>query len=119
VGRAGQEADIAWDAPSLLNIAREELRLTMGITAEPALSRVFIWERAMPQYVLGHPERLQRIEAALARLPGLALAGNGYKGIGIPDCIHSGEVAAEKILEFSSQPIPLLSPFPTGKGEEG
>jgi oxygen-dependent protoporphyrinogen oxidase len=73
----------------------------------------------MPQYVLGHPERLQRIEAALARLPGLALAGNGYKGIGIPDCIHSGEVAAEKILEFSSQPIPLLSPFPTGKGEEG
>jgi len=99
VGRAGQEADIAWDEASLLGIAREELRLTLGITTEPALSRVFIWERAMPQYVLGHPERLERIEAALAGLPGLALAGNGYRGIGIPDCIRSGELAAEKILE--------------------
>jgi oxygen-dependent protoporphyrinogen oxidase len=98
VGRAGQEGDITWDKDSLLGIAREELRLTLGITAEPVLSRVFIWERAMPQYVLGHPKRLERIEAALERLPGIALAGNGYKGIGIPDCIRSGEVAAEKIL---------------------
>ena len=52
----------------------------------------------MPQYELGHPARLQEIDTALERMPGLALAGNGYRGIGIPDCIHSGEIAAQKIL---------------------
>jgi oxygen-dependent protoporphyrinogen oxidase len=102
IGRAGQEELIDWDEGSLLQIAREELELTLGIAAEPDLSRVFIWEKAMPQYVLGHPARLRRIEDALQSLPGLALAGNGYRGIGIPDCIHSGELAADKILmDFS------------------
>ncbi len=81
----------------LLQIAREELRLTLGITAEPLVERVFIWEKAMPQYNLGHQDILQQIDAALTRLPGLALAGNGYRGIGIPDCIHSGEVAVNQL----------------------
>ena len=53
----------------------------------------------MPQYNIGHPERLKRIDAALQNHPELALAGNGYRGIGIPDCIHSGELAVKKILE--------------------
>ena len=52
----------------------------------------------MPQYNLGLPERLARIDAAVERLPGLALAGNGYRGIGIPDCIHSGEQAADCLV---------------------
>ena len=51
----------------------------------------------MPQYVLGHPERVERIEAALEGLPGLAVAGAAYRGVGIPDCIRSGEEAAEAI----------------------
>jgi oxygen-dependent protoporphyrinogen oxidase len=76
------------------------LRQTLGITAKSIISRVFLWENAMPQYNLGHPELLRRIEAALERHPGLALAGNGYRGIGIPDCIHSGELAVEKILNY-------------------
>ncbi len=92
-GEVGADCD-----PPLRAIAREELALTLGITAEPILSRVFIWEKAMPQYNLGHPERLARIDAALEKHPGLALAGNGYRGIGIPDCIHSGELAVEKIF---------------------
>ena len=99
VGRAGQ--DILWDEGELLDVAKEELKLTLGITAEPLISRVFMWEKAMPQYNLGHPEILKRIDAALEKYPGLALAGNGYRGIGIPDCIHSGEVAIQKILENS------------------
>ena len=98
VGRAGQEADIQWNEAGLLTLARDELRQTMGIQAEPSFARVFSWERAMPQYNLGHPERLVRIETSLQKSPGLALAGNGYRGIGIPDCIHSGEQAALKIL---------------------
>jgi oxygen-dependent protoporphyrinogen oxidase len=97
VGRAGQ--DIPWNENDLLALAKEELKLTLGITAEPLLHRVFMWENAMPQYNLGHPEILNRIDAALEKHSGLALAGNGYRGIGIPDCIHSGELAVNKILE--------------------
>ncbi len=103
VGRAGQ--DIPWNEDDLLELAKEELNLTLGITAEPILSRVFMWDKAMPQYNLGHPELLGRIDAALENHPGLALAGNGYRGIGIPDCIHSGELATEKVTrDLSREP---------------
>jgi oxygen-dependent protoporphyrinogen oxidase len=105
VGRAGQESDIPWDEAGLLDLAREELEFTLGIIAEPLVSRVFIWESAMPQYNLGHPEKLAQIDAALEKHPGLALAGNGYRGIGIPDCIHSGELAVEKILKHEGHKV--------------
>jgi len=99
IGRAGQESDIPWDNEGLLAVALEELELTLGITADPLLKRIFRWENAMPQYNLGHPERLARINTSLEKFPGLALAGNGYQGIGIPDCINSGELAAKKIVQ--------------------
>jgi oxygen-dependent protoporphyrinogen oxidase len=51
----------------------------------------------MPQYVLGHLDRLAAIEGALAEHPGLAVAGAAYRGVGIPDCIASGEAAAERL----------------------
>ncbi len=95
VGRAGQ--DIPWNEDDLLALATEELKLTLGVTAKPLLSRVFLWDKAMPQYNLGHPDILKRIDTVLEKYPGLALAGNGYRGIGIPDCIHSGELAIEKV----------------------
>jgi protoporphyrinogen/coproporphyrinogen III oxidase len=100
IGRAGQEEEIQWHDEGLLEIAREELQLTLGITAEPLFTRTYRWERAMPQYNLGHPDRLVRIAASLKAYPGLALAGGGYQGIGIPDCIRSGELAAEHIRKF-------------------
>jgi oxygen-dependent protoporphyrinogen oxidase len=112
VGRAGQETEVPWDKAGLLELAREELELTLGITAEPLVSRVFIWENAMPQYNLGHPEKLAQIDVALEKHPGLALAGNGYRGIGIPDCIHSSELAVQKILE-SREVENSLSPTTT------
>ncbi len=96
IGRAGQ--DIPWNEADLLEVAKSELRQTLGLQAEPLVHRVFMWEKAMPQYNLGHPRLLQRIEAALAHHPGLALAGNGYRGIGIPDCIRSGESAVDSVL---------------------
>src|SRR5215213_4754657 len=105
VGRAGQE--IPWNENELLELAKEELSFTLGITADPLLHRVFLWENAMPQYNLGHPEILKRIDAALEKHPGLALAGNGYRGIGIPDCIHSGELAVETIRGGVQRPQPL------------
>ena len=110
VGRA--EQDVPWDEAELLELAKDELKQTLGIVAEPVVARAFRWEAAMPQYNLGHPEILAGIETGLTRHPGLALAGNGYRGIGIPDCIHSGELAAEAVRQHRSseaQPEPALS----------
>ncbi len=106
VGRAGQ--NIPWNENELLELSKEEMKLTLGITSKPLLSRVFMWENAMPQYNLGHPEILKRIDATLEKYSGLALAGNGYRGIGIPDCIHSGELAVEKVTRDLSR-IPAMA----------
>ncbi|MBE0408667.1 MAG: protoporphyrinogen oxidase [Anaerolineales bacterium] len=99
IGRAGQEEEIDWNDSFLSATAREEVNLTLGINTDPLFERVHRWEKAMPQYALGHPQRLKRIEEILTVYPGLAVAGNAYQGIGIPDCIHSGELAAEKIIQ--------------------
>jgi protoporphyrinogen/coproporphyrinogen III oxidase len=98
-GRAGQEDDIPWDDAGLVELARDEVYHTLGITAVPQLVRVFRWDKAMPQYNVGHSARLERIDRSLEAHPGIALAGNGYRGIGIPDCIHSGELAAHQVIE--------------------
>ena len=112
IGRAGQE--LPWYEHDLLALAEEELKLSLGITAEPLLYRVFLWEKAMPQYNLGHPEILERIDTTLEKYPGLALAGNGYRGIGIPDCIHSGELALQKILHHEVHTPALVQRKPAG-----
>ena len=98
VGRAGQEADISWNHAALEAIARRELAQTVGITAEPLFAEVFVWPQAMPQYTLGHLDRVRTAEGALSPWPNLALAGNAYRGIGIPDCIRSGREAVERIM---------------------
>lgn len=97
-GRFGGRDVTADSDEELITLARNELRL-LEIDAKPHLSRVHRWPRGMPQYVLGHPERLERIDAALADHPGLALAGAAYRGVGVPDCIHSGEEAACSLAE--------------------
>ena len=98
VGGAGNEHVLELADDELLRIARDELRQIVGLTAEPLFTRVYRWKDAMAQYGVGHLERLQRIENLLAGLSGLALAGNGYRGIGVPDCIRSGSDAATKLL---------------------
>jgi oxygen-dependent protoporphyrinogen oxidase len=82
----------------VVRIVREELQQIIGLTAEPLFTRIYRWKRAMAQYGVGHLERLQRIESVLQQLPGLTLAGNGYRGIGVPDCIRSGREAANRAL---------------------
>jgi oxygen-dependent protoporphyrinogen oxidase len=82
----------------ILRIVRGELRQIISLNAEPLFARVYKWKSAMAQYVVGHLERLQRIEVLRQKLHGLALAGNGYGGIGVPDCVRSGAEAAGKIL---------------------
>jgi protoporphyrinogen/coproporphyrinogen III oxidase len=82
----------------ILNIVREELRQILGLNAEPLFTRIYRWKGAMAQYVVGHLERLQRIDDLLKQWPGLVLAGNAYRGIGVPDCVRSGEAAAQHVL---------------------
>jgi oxygen-dependent protoporphyrinogen oxidase len=82
----------------LVALARRELAL-LDVTAEPTLIRVQRWPRGMPQYVLGHPERVERIEGLVAEHAGIALAGAAYRGVGVPDCIASGEAAAESVAQ--------------------
>ena len=95
LGRFGREEALGGTDDDLVTLARDELRNVLGIEAAPLLCRVHRWRYGMPQYVLGHPARLAAIERRLKALPGLALAGNAYRGVGIPDCIASGEAAAE------------------------
>lgn len=82
----------------ILGIVREELRQILRLSADPLFTRIYRWKGAMAQYTVGHLERLRRIERLLKQWPGLALAGNAYRGIGVPDCVRSGELAAQQIL---------------------
>ena len=83
----------------LIERVRGELGTLLGMRAQPALVRVARWPLSMPQYHVGHLARLQRIEAHRKKLGALLLAGNAYRGVGIPDCIESGETAAEMLLD--------------------
>jgi oxygen-dependent protoporphyrinogen oxidase len=78
--------------------ATSELREIAGVTARPVFTRIARWPRAMAQYPVGHTARVAELEARVASLRGLYLAGNAYQGIGIPDCIRMGRAAAEKII---------------------
>jgi protoporphyrinogen/coproporphyrinogen III oxidase len=83
----------------LIAAAREEFRALLNVTADPRFAAVRRWPHSMPQYVVGHLARVTEIERVAAQIPGFELAGAGYRGVGIPDCIRSGEHAAEKILD--------------------
>jgi oxygen-dependent protoporphyrinogen oxidase len=77
---------------------RDELASLLGVTAKPQFCRIWRHPDSMPQYHVGHEARIKRIEAALNPLPTLALAGGAYHGVGISDCVRTGEEAAEKVL---------------------
>jgi oxygen-dependent protoporphyrinogen oxidase len=77
---------------------RADLEELLSITAPPLFIRVVRQERAMAHYTIGHLERVEAIEGARARHPGLAVAGNAYHGIGVPDCVHSGESAVDRLM---------------------
>lgn len=83
----------------LVALAREEVERTLRIRAQPILARVSRWEGSMPRYTVGHLERVHAIERALARWPALVACGASYRGIGLPDCVSQGQVAAGQLLE--------------------
>ena len=102
VGRAGEQELLQQPDEALVRLAREEMRDVVGVSAAPVLARVYRAVDAQPQFTLGHLARVERIEAAVARVPGLAVAGNMFHGVGIPDAIGTAERASGKILEYCS-----------------
>ncbi|HLG97472.1 MAG TPA: protoporphyrinogen oxidase [Bryobacteraceae bacterium] len=87
----------------LVEAARNELRTLMGIQAVPVFQTIARWPNAMAQYTVGHQQRMDRLQAVLQNVPGLYLAGNAYRGIGIPDCVKTGKEAAERIAVSCSR----------------
>ncbi len=99
VGGVGREDILRLDDDALTIKVRTELAAVCGIHAEPSYTEVNRWWKAMPQYTIGHLDRLAQLDAAVSRYPGLVLTGAGYRGVGIPDCIRDGVVAAKRIVQ--------------------
>jgi len=102
---AGSNAENVWELSDdqIVGIVRNELQQilgpqVLGLRSEPLFARVYKWNSAMAQYGVGHLERLERIESLRQKLPRLALAGNAYRGIGVPDCVRSGRDAARELV---------------------
>lgn len=98
VGGVGREDILQRDDQVLVATVREELANICGIKAEPIYTEVNRWWKAMPQYTIGHLDRLTQLDVALSRYPGLVLTGAAYRGVGIPDCIRDGAEAAERVI---------------------
>ena len=99
IGRYGEDDVCSWSDGKLIDLARQELKQTLGL--DPAAKQMYLvarWPKGLPQYTLGHPERLQAIDTGCARLPGLHVAGASYRGVGIPDCIRSAETVTQNLL---------------------
>ncbi len=79
--------------------AWKDVHELLKIKTQPSWQAVFRWFGAMPQYYVGHLDRIKAIESELQNLPTLALAGNAYRGVGIPHCVRSGRLAAERIID--------------------
>lgn len=97
-GGAIQSHVYGWDDDRLTGAVRREMKDLLGIEAAPLFTLIHRHPRSMPQYPVGHLQRVAQIQAQIGRHPGLALAGNAYAGVGIPDCVHSGETAAENLV---------------------
>jgi protoporphyrinogen/coproporphyrinogen III oxidase len=87
----------------LVQVARQELAELLNISGEPLVTDIARWPRSMPQYYVGHLDRVRRIEELAAKHATLALAGNAYRGVGIPQCIASGRAAAERVAAALSR----------------
>ncbi len=99
LGGAHQADLLAKDDQALTNIVLDQVGRLLGISGPPKFTSVERWPDAMPQYTLGHLPRMLKIEEAAFGLPGLALAGNWQYGAGVPDCIESGERAADALVD--------------------
>jgi protoporphyrinogen/coproporphyrinogen III oxidase len=100
VGRLGEDAVLQRDDADLAGLAAADLAAATGVKGDPVDSRVTRWGGGLPQYSVGHLDRVIRIRAAVAGLPGLAVCGAAYDGVGIPACIATARLAADQVLSY-------------------
>lgn len=103
IGGARQGELLHQSDAQLTALVGRELRIILGLTADPVLTRVYRWPQGNPQYDVGHGERMADVMKEVDTIPGLHLAGSGYKGIGLPDCIHSGREAARAVIAGAAE----------------
>ena len=103
LGGAHNDQIFALNDDDIQKIVSEELRQILHVEATPLFIRIFKWKNAMAQYTIGHTQRIENIQRMAAQLPSFALAGNAYSGIGVPDCIRSGQNAAQLLLTAFSR----------------
>ena len=106
VGRFGDDRPDALDDDELTAIAFDELALVLGVRGRPTHSLVTRWDGAFPQYTVGHLGRTARIEQTVSELPGIAVAGAAYRGVGIPAVVGSGRTAARTVLRSLGAALP-------------
>ncbi|MFF7766023.1 protoporphyrinogen oxidase [Streptomyces massasporeus] len=97
VGRYGETEILRRDDSELVEVSRHDLKAATGLDATPVATRVTRWDGGLPQYPVGHHARVARIREHIARLPGLAVCGAPYDGVGIPACIASAYAAVDQI----------------------
>ncbi len=100
VGRIGEEALLQRDDEELAAVAAAELAAATGARGVPVAARVTRWGGALPQYTVGHLDRVRRIRAAVAAQPGLAVCGAAYDGVGVPACVATARLAAGQVMAF-------------------
>ncbi len=100
VGRFGEDAILQRDDAELAGLAAADLAAATGVRGRPADARVTRWGGGLPQYSVGHLERVARIRAGLVAQPGLAVCGAAYDGVGIPACISTAEQAAGQVMSY-------------------
>jgi oxygen-dependent protoporphyrinogen oxidase len=98
VGRHGEERDLQRDDDELVALASADLAAAVGVAGPPVDARVTRWGGSLPQYAVGHRDRVRRIRAAVSEVPGLGVCGAAYDGLGIPACVASAEAAATQVL---------------------
>jgi oxygen-dependent protoporphyrinogen oxidase len=104
LGRAGEQWALQRTDEELVAVVRAELATVAGLKTTPLATHVQRWGGGLPQYAVGQLDRAARIRAAVARVPGLAVCGASYDGVGIPACIGSGQLAADRVLGSLEEP---------------
>ncbi|MFB6848762.1 protoporphyrinogen oxidase [Streptomyces sp. NPDC056373] len=115
VGRYGETEILERDDSELADVSRQDLKAATGLDATPVATHVTRWDDGLPQYPVGHHARVARIREHIARLPGLAVCGAAYDGVGIPACIASAYAAVDRIhgapvavQELTAHPVQSL-----------
>ena len=99
-GGVHRAEQVDWDDNRLAKAVHEEIKLSMGVTGAPVFRRIVRWPNAIPQYVLGHLDRVARIDALAAGHPGLFLTGNAYRGVAMSDCVDQAGTIAARVANF-------------------